>query len=320
VNQELRTSLLQQAIANINEGIVITDAVAAGQPVIYVNPAFEAMTGYAASELLGRNLRFLQRDDHDQPALDVLRLAIQEQRACTVTLRNYRKDGTPFWNELSISTVQGEGGRVTHFIGVHKDVTQRVDADSRLRQAKADLEETNTRLSHQATRDPLTTIGNRRHFEDCMEVEWRRALRARQMLSCFMIDIDYFKRYNDAYGHQAGDRCLRQVAGAVEESFRRGSDLVARYGGEEFVALAAGLTAEDAIRQARSLCQRVEALALPHRDSQAAGMITVSVGVASLVPAPGNSAADLIAAADGSLYRAKAEGRNRAVQASAKMG
>ncbi len=320
MNARLRASLLQQAIANIQEGIVIIDATAPGHPVIYVNAAFEAMTGYDAAEILGRGLGFLQGDGQGRPGVEAMDQAVRDGQGCTVTLQCSRKDGTLFWDELSLSPVHGEGGRVTHFIGVHKDVTHRVDSENRLRQAKEELERANTRLSHEATRDPLTGIGNRRSFQEQADQEWRRGLRSGQTLSCFMIDIDFFKRYNDAYGHQAGDTSLRQVARAVEDSFRRGSDLVARYGGEEFVVLSAGLTPQEALEQARTVCRRVGKLGLPHRDSRAAAHVTVSVGVATVTPDASSSLADLVAAADRGLYRAKAGGRDRAVQAAPEMG
>ena len=120
---ELR--LLQRAVTASTNSIVITDPSLPDGPLVYVNPAFERTTGYAAEEALGRNCRFLQGEDRDQPALEELRAAVQEGRHCTVVLRNYRKDGTPFWNELSIYPVRDESGRVTNFVGVQNDITER---------------------------------------------------------------------------------------------------------------------------------------------------------------------------------------------------
>jgi PAS domain S-box-containing protein len=117
--------LLDRAVAASSNGIVITDPLAPDDPIVYVNPAFERISGYAAEEVGGRNCRFLQGDDHDQPALEELRRALREERECRVVLKNYRKDGTPFWNELYISPVQDEEGKLTNFVGIQNDITQR---------------------------------------------------------------------------------------------------------------------------------------------------------------------------------------------------
>src|ERR671917_174064 len=121
--------LLDRAVTASTNSIVITDPNQPGDPLVYVNPAFEKTTGYAAEEVLGRNCRFLQGDDRDQPALGELRAAVYEERHCTVVLRNYRRDGTLFWNELSVYPVRNEEGRMTNFVGVQNDVTERIKAE-----------------------------------------------------------------------------------------------------------------------------------------------------------------------------------------------
>jgi PAS domain S-box-containing protein len=121
--------LLDRAVTASTNSIVITDPNQPDDPLVYVNPAFERTTGYPAEEALGRNCRFLQGEDHDQPALEELRTAIYEERHCTVVLRNYRKDGTLFWNELSVYPVRDEKGHMTNFVGVQNDVTERIRAE-----------------------------------------------------------------------------------------------------------------------------------------------------------------------------------------------
>src|ERR687897_2993027 len=121
--------LLERAVTASTNSIVISDPNQHDDPLVYVNPAFERTTGYAAEEVLGRNCRFLQGDDRDQPALEELRTAIYEERHCTVVLRNYRKDGTLFWNELSVYPVRNEKGHMTNFVGVQNDVTERIRAE-----------------------------------------------------------------------------------------------------------------------------------------------------------------------------------------------
>src|SRR3712207_4940692 len=116
--------LLGRAVTASSNGIIITDPPVPDNPIVYVNPAFEEISGYAADEVLGHNCRFLQADDRDQPALDELRKALTEERECRVVLRNYRKDGTRFWNELYVSPVYDEENHLTNFVGVQNDVTE----------------------------------------------------------------------------------------------------------------------------------------------------------------------------------------------------
>ncbi|HTJ97520.1 MAG TPA: diguanylate cyclase [Rhodocyclaceae bacterium] len=158
--------------------------------------------------------------------------------------------------------------------------------------------------------DGLTGIGNRRNFDETLSAEWRRCVRTSQPLSLIMLDLDYFKLYNDHYGHQVGDQCLKTVAAALKQCFSRSHDLVARYGGEEFACVLPDTPLEGAEKKARELQQVVQALALPHAASAAAPIVTMSIGVAVAMPARGESPSSLIAAADGLLYAAKQAGRN----------
>lgn len=164
---------------------------------------------------------------------------------------------------------------------------------------------------HASSSDPLTGLANRRELDQRLADEWRRARRKQQQLSVLFIDIDEFKNYNDHYGHQAGDKCLIRIAQALEQQFRRGGELVCRYGGEEFVALLPqdGLTDQPA-DIAERLRLRIEHLGLKHDYSATADKVTISVGVASLIPSDEDSAR-LLGLADEALYQAKSEGRNR---------
>src|SRR5215213_1571985 len=134
-SEEMRR-LLDRAVAASSNGIVITDSRAPDDPIVYVNPAFERISGYTVAEVVGHNCRFLQGDDRDQPALDDLRTALGEEREFRVVLRNYRKDGTPFWNELYISPVHDEQGRLTNFVGVQNDITERRRIEDVLRESE----------------------------------------------------------------------------------------------------------------------------------------------------------------------------------------
>lgn len=159
--------------------------------------------------------------------------------------------------------------------------------------------------------DPLTGLANRRRFDEAFEVEWRRALREKQSVSIFFADIDFFKKYNDLYGHQAGDDCLRRVAESLKSVLNRAGDLVARYGGEEFVAILPNTELAGAIKIGETMRERVIQLSVPHEGSRVAQVVTISIGVVACVPFEGISCKDVVEIADRALYEAKKEGRNR---------
>lgn len=174
-----------------------------------------------------------------------------------------------------------------------------------------ELRQANELLVDLSYRDPLTGIGNRRRFDERLLAEWKRAVRAKSYLSLVMIDIDHFKPYNDAYGHQKGDDCLRAVATALVDGLPRSGDSVARYGGEEFAVILPLTDRLGAVKVAESLRQRVEGLALPHATSSVASVVTISCGVATFVPAVDIQTDELLRLADEALYLAKQGGRNQ---------
>lgn len=165
--------------------------------------------------------------------------------------------------------------------------------------------------------DGLTGVANRRRFDEVLPAEWRRCRRSSTPLTLLMIDIDHFKRYNDHYGHPTGDACLQQVAATLKAHFSRSHDLVARYGGEEFVCLMPECDQAAGQRKAAELCAAVAALAIAHADSPTAGVVTLSIGVATVRPSCDGTPETLLAAADGALYAAKTGGRNGVRSASA---
>lgn len=177
---------------------------------------------------------------------------------------------------------------------------------------KAKLEKVNQVLKILTLKDPLTDLWNRRHFDQTLEMEWKRCLRNQRPLAVLLIDVDFFKGYNDAYGHQAGDQCLIKVAHAIDGMFNRASDLVARYGGDEFVVIIPEAGEEEAVKMALSLCQAIEGLKIPSDDLTGEyAYVTVSIGVSSRIPDRGSSPMDLFQLADRALYQAKHAGRNQ---------
>jgi len=176
------------------------------------------------------------------------------------------------------------------------------------------LRASNKQLELLSTLDGLTGIANRRTFEKFLEREWKSSMRHTQPATAIMMDIDFFKLYNDTYGHQAGDDCLKKVARTIEKSLRRPGDLVARYGGEEFVAILSDTSQKGAFSLAEKVRASVEALEIPHQASPVNKFVTISLGVASRVPERGDASSILISEADQSLYKAKQEGRNRVME------
>lgn len=185
-----------------------------------------------------------------------------------------------------------------------------LDIIKTLEQENKKLKEENNKLKQQCALDSLTKIPNRRCFDQRLEAEWRRAKRKSESITMIMIDIDFFKRYNDAYGHQEGDECLRKVARTLSSALRRSGDFIARYGGEEFAVLLPNTDENGATKVARKLCAKIENLAITHTDS-VFGIVTVSLGIASVVPGQNcTEFAQLLSWADQALYDAKATGRN----------
>ncbi|MCW8194872.1 GGDEF domain-containing protein [Proteobacteria bacterium 005FR1] len=162
-----------------------------------------------------------------------------------------------------------------------------------------------------AERDPLTGVANRRLFDRDFHREWGRAMREQSSIAIVMVDVDSFKEYNDYHGHPGGDAALKTVAGILSGILQRSTDTLARYGGEEFIFLLPGISEEDAEMKARELCEAVESSNIPHGRSRVSRWVTVSVGVAAMVPCQGDQMQDLISRADAALYEAKSSGRNR---------
>ena len=219
-----------RAIESSANGIIITDATKPDNPIDYVNPAFTRITGYAAAEVIGKNCRFLSRDDRQQPELDTVRAAIRDERECHVLMRNYRKDGSVFWNSLHLAPVRDENGAVTHFIGVQNDIS--------------DIKGYQDELEHQANHDILTGLPNRYLLNDRLKQAIAQTQREGGVVAVAFVDLDGFKLVNDSLGHSAGDGLLRTVTERIKSCLRE-SDTVARYGGDEFIVVVRDSTGGD---------------------------------------------------------------------------
>lgn len=278
-------------VRNTSEAIMVLDP---QMRIASVNAAFERLTGRRAGDVVGQLPPTLARD----PALLArIKSAIDSGDHWEGEVWGVHPDGSRYPVGALAEVVRDEAGAITHFVVVLQDVSAQKELEERLRELSAT--------------DGLTHIANRRAFDEALVREWERALRSGGPLSVIMADIDFFKRYNDQYGHVAGDACLQQVAAALKAGVRQGGDLVARYGGEEFVVVLPGADEDAARAVAEALRQRVEALALPHDGNPATGVVTISLGVATCAPVRGREPTALVEAADKQLYRAKEGGRNR---------
>lgn len=194
----------------------------------------------------------------------------------------------------------------------NRTLEQKVEERTRLlAETNSKLQQANEMLHNISLRDGLTGIGNRRCFDETIEKEWKRAMRHLRPVSLLLMDIDYFKAFNDRYGHLCGDDCLKKVAAAVSENLKRSGDLSARYGGEEFVVLLPDTEGRTAVMIAESIRSAIKELGIIHEGSKVCAHVTISIGIATLIPEQGSIPALLIDSADRALYQAKHEGRNR---------
>ncbi|MDX2097084.1 MAG: PleD family two-component system response regulator [Leptolyngbyaceae cyanobacterium bins.59] len=193
------------------------------------------------------------------------------------------------------------------------EVLARVKTHLALQRLQRELQSANRELQRLVNIDGLTQVANRRHFDTYLAQEWHHRMHDRQPLSLILCDVDFFKAYNDTYGHLAGDDCLRSVASGLQQAIHRPGDLLARYGGEEFGIVLPDTSQEGVLSIAEDIHRQVKTLALPHTASSIASCITVSLGAATVVPTSQTLPDDLIGLADGALYQAKVEGRDRTV-------
>jgi diguanylate cyclase (GGDEF)-like protein/PAS domain S-box-containing protein len=282
------------------EGIVICDATAPDCPVVFANAAFAQMCGYPAAALVGSNLRLLQGTDRDQEARARLHDAIAKGEPARVLLRNYRPDGALFWNETVIQPVRDAGGQLTHFIGFHRDASERLKAPER---APAGL-------PSWLREDRLTGLYSRAYLEELLQRDWQLAQRDSHEIGLTLFDIDDLGAYNEKFDRAAGDACIRRVARVIGASYRRGADLVGRWEGGTFVVLTQGEAAERAAEYARIVSQRVRDLLMHHPTAGAGRYVTMSAGIACLVPPRGLPLEGLFKACRAAMMRAKVNGKD----------
>ncbi|MBC9250497.1 hypothetical protein A9179_09455 [Pseudomonas alcaligenes] len=291
--RDLEIRLRTRAVEASVNAVVITDNQQDDQPIVYVNPAFERITGYSSAEVMGRNCRFLQGNKVNQPELRSIRWALQNGEEGSAQLRNYRKDGSEFWNDLTVTPVVNDRGKISHFVGILHDITE----------GKRYQEE----LEHQANHDSLTGLPNRNLFNDRIGQAIAFAARSGGQFTLAIMDIDRFKVVNDSLGHGAGDQLLVQVASRLQASARE-VDTVARLGGDEFIIL---LVETEQIGEQVSRLERLkQSIAMPVLLGEQEVALSCSIGFCCF-PGDGRDASTLLRNADTAMYQAKHQGRNR---------
>ncbi|MGB1009329.1 MAG: diguanylate cyclase [Thiolinea sp.] len=308
---------LRTVIDNSVEGIISTDQFGV---ITEFNAAAERIFGYSNGQICGRVVTTLVPDDFIQEYTLLIWDEFQDSRVRQINrefeVSGLHRSGKQIPLEVSVAKVFTMDG--VQYTGIIRDITERKEQEEALSQAYADLQEAHELLAEQNRRDSLTGLANRRFMEEKLRQEWEHAVSApkQSYLTLILCDIDYFKKYNDTYGHPQGDVCLSQVAAMLGESFTRESDLVARYGGEEFLIVSPNTSPEAAMSLAEKMRERVWNLNLKHEASGAADRVTISVGVYSFYPGTGSlDMAAAIQQADNALYLAKEQGRNRVVLA-----
>jgi diguanylate cyclase (GGDEF)-like protein/PAS domain S-box-containing protein len=272
---------------SISNGICIADANLPDNPITYVNPAFERITGYSAAEVRGRNCRFLQGPETEQPSLAAIRQCLHSGSETRAVVRNFRKDGTIFWNELSLSSIRDRTGRITHFVGIQNDITPQVKATEQ--------------LEFLAHHDALTGLANRALLMAQLHKSVEHARRHQTTLAVLYFDLNKFKEINDTFGHDAGDQLLLVVAARLR-SITRGGETVARLGGDEFVVVLEDITAD---RHPLTVMQRLsEKLAESTSILGTKIRPGASIGLA-LFPQDGDTPEALLKSADFKMYLAK---------------
>lgn len=300
---ELALRLSQQKLQLITDSVPVGIAyVDAERRYQFVNRIYEKRFDLSREEIVNKHIwdiMGLETYNTVKHTIDNVLNGITQQTEFDITY----KSGKVAYINSTLTPHFDQANNVIGYFLVFVDLTER-------RQLEESLKQANTELKRLATVDGLTRIANRRKFDNYLAQEWKRLARTQDPLALILFDIDFFKPYNDYYGHQAGDACLIKMAQAIKNATHRSTDLVARYGGEEFAVILPNTSQAGAITFARRIHQIVHTLAIPHIASTVSEFVTVSIGIVSLIPTLDSSPESMIAQADKALYKAKQKGRN----------
>ncbi|MPQ98992.1 diguanylate cyclase [Modestobacter sp. I12A-02628] len=298
-------SVLHRALAATTSGVTIADVTQPQQPLVYVNHAFEVLSGYRADELLGRNCRFLQGPETDRAAIARMGIAVATGQEIRETLLNHRgASREAWWNEVYLAPVTDHDGTVLQYIGVQHDVSDRMAAERALIGERDRAQSYLAQIEKLAYTDPLTGLANRRRLEEQIEVALWDARVADTSVAVLFVDLDGFKPVNDALGHAAGDELLVRTAQRLRARLRRG-DLLARLGGDEFLIALPALSRHVGQLEAQVVAQDLAgAIAQPVVVHGTEVRVTASIGI-SISPDDGDTVGELLHAADLRMYTRK---------------
>lgn len=338
---------MRRVIDTAPEGIVVCEAQGSEQPVVYANEYFQHFTGYSAEELIGADLRRLQGDDRSQDGRDKLRRALRAGLSARALLRNYRKDGTPFLNDVLIEPVRDADGRLTHFLGFHRDAADRgqegeppvvqplavpevqppppppamipslsaVLPEDLVVAQPSTMEVPGAGVPRWLREDRLTGAFTREYFLEMLRLQWALGQRELRALTLLMFDIKALGQYNHTFGRSGGDGAIKRVGRLLAASFRRGADVVGRWDGGTFCVLAYSTEMGPTVAYAHTIAQRVIEQQIHFPRSPRGRFMTVSVGAARLMPGTGVTADTLVALAQRALDAARAEPESRVMVA-----
>ena len=282
--------------------------------VLSFNLMAEKIFMIEANDIIGKNVKTLMPHDYKVKHDQYIRNYTNGNKAQIIGIgrevQGQRSDGSVFPMELAITEIISDDLRM--FIGIVRDITVQKEKEKEVTAIQENLTKANAQLEELIRTDGLTNIANRRSFDETIIAELNRAIRQESNLSLLMFDVDFFKKYNDHYGHVAGDKCLIELAKATKKLFQRSGELVARYGGEEFAVILPNSTSEYAIKLANMLLKKIEDLKIVHEESLSSEFVSISIGVVTMQPTIQHTVKDLIQAADSALYEAKENGRGQA--------
>ena len=292
--RELKRKNLEEYVKIINENILITISDKKGV-ILDISDAYCNFTGYTKDELKGKKHSIFKHPSNNSYIFKELWKTITHGRIWKGEHLNIKKDGTPFWVENSITPNIDENSNIIGFTSIYNDITDK------------------KKISELLITDYLTKIYNRRHFNTIFDLELKRSKRSKSNLILMIIDIDFFKQYNDTYGHSAGDTALHDVAQALKFTLKRAEDYVFRLGGEEFGIITSNIDQKGVLKLANRLRESVLNLQIEHRNSQTNKYLTISLGIKIVENQSTLCQSDIYKLADEALYKAKQSGRNKSL-------
>ena len=269
--------MFKHVICASRDGIVISDYQKKDYPIIFVNKAFEDITGYKSEDVLGKNCCFLGSGNECKSERELIAKTLEEGKDCLVVIKNYKKNGAFFWNELSLSPVKNKDNQITHYISIQKDITDRILMQEQL---LSDYETTIQNieiLRNCIVTDQLTGTYNKDFFDQQLEIHMNIANRNIRTLGLFFVEIDFYKQYKNIYGHEASHELVKTVSNILIDHFRRSTDFISRYEEDKFAILAISLNPDKIKGYIDSICSAMHTLNVGHTGS-ISGHVTLSIG------------------------------------------